>query len=66
MTQGSSGGHLARAVLEAVCFQTREILDSMQKDSGIALNKLQVDGGMTMNNTLMQLQADLSGVPVGK
>lgn len=66
LTQGSTGAHLARAVLEAVCFQTREILDSMQKDSGIALNKLQVDGGMTCNNTLMQLQADIAGVPVGK
>lgn len=66
MTQGSTGAHLARAVLEAVCFQTREILDSMQKDSGIVLNKLQVDGGMTSNNTLLQLQADLAGVPVGR
>ncbi|XP_068207343.1 glycerol kinase-like [Palaemon carinicauda] len=64
LTQGSTGAHLARAVLEAVCFQTREILDSMQKDSGIILNKLQVDGGMTSNNTLLQLQADLAGVPV--
>ncbi|XP_069164684.1 glycerol kinase isoform X2 [Procambarus clarkii] len=66
LTQGSTGAHLARAVLEAVCFQTREILDSMQKDSGIALNKLQVDGGMTCNNTLMQLQADIAGVPVAR
>lgn len=66
MTQGSTGAHLARAVLEAVCFQTREILDAMQKDSGITVNKLQVDGGMTGNNILMQLQADIAGVPVGK
>lgn len=66
LTQGSTGAHLARAALEAVCFQTREILDSMQKDSGIVLNKLQVDGGMTGNNTLLQLQADIAGVPVGK
>lgn len=66
LTQGSTGAHLARAVLEAVCFQTREILDAMQKDSGITLSKLQVDGGMTCNNILMQLQADIAGVPVGK
>lgn len=66
LTQASTSAHLARAVLEAVCFQTREILDAMQKDSGITLNKLQVDGGMTCNNTLMQLQADIAGVPVGK
>ncbi|XP_063868521.1 glycerol kinase-like isoform X3 [Scylla paramamosain] len=65
LTQASTSAHLARAVLEAVCFQTREILDAMQKDSGITLNKLQVDGGMTCNNTLMQLQADIAGVPVG-
>ncbi|MPC32105.1 Glycerol kinase [Portunus trituberculatus] len=64
LTQASTSAHLARAVLEAVCFQTREILDAMQKDSGITLNKLQVDGGMTCNNTLMQLQADIAGVPV--
>ncbi|XP_050703171.1 glycerol kinase-like isoform X2 [Eriocheir sinensis] len=66
LTQGSTGAHLARAVLEAVCFQTREILDAMQKDSGITLNKLQVDGGMTGNNILMQLQADIAGVPVAR
>lgn len=66
LTQGSTGAHLARAALEAVCFQTREILDSMQKDSGIVLNKLQVDGGMTGNNTLLQLQADIAGVPVAR
>uniref|UniRef100_A0A0P4WJA2 Probable glycerol kinase n=1 Tax=Scylla olivacea TaxID=85551 RepID=A0A0P4WJA2_SCYOL len=66
LTQASTSAHLARAVLEAVCFQTREILDAMQKDSGITLNKLQVDGGMTCNNTLMQLQADIAGVPVAR
>ncbi|KAK7086368.1 hypothetical protein SK128_004638 [Halocaridina rubra] len=64
LTQASTGAHIARAALEAVCFQTREILESMQKDSGIKLNRLQVDGGMARNNTLLQLQADLAGVPV--
>ena len=66
MTQGTTGAHLSRAVLEAVCFQTREILDAMQKDSGITISRLLVDGGMTSNNTLLQLQADIAGVPVGK
>lgn len=65
LTQHTTGAHFARAALEAVCFQTREILSAMEKDSGIAISKLLVDGGMTSNNTLLQLQADLSGVPVG-
>ncbi|KAF6028050.1 GK [Bugula neritina] len=56
--------HITRAALEAVCFQTREILDAMNKDSGIPLTSLQVDGGMTQNSLLMQLQADLVGIPV--
>ncbi|MCL4125198.1 UNVERIFIED_CONTAM: hypothetical protein GTU68_062180, partial [Idotea baltica] len=64
LTQHTTGAHLARAALEAVCFQTREILTAMQKDSGIAISKLLVDGGMTVNDTLLQLQADLAGVPV--
>ncbi|KAB7502631.1 Glycerol kinase [Armadillidium nasatum] len=64
LTQHTTGAHFARAALEAVCFQTREILSAMEKDSGIAISKLLVDGGMTSNNTLLQLQADLSGVPV--
>lgn len=50
--------------MEAVCFQTRDILEAMNKDCGIPLAKLRVDGKMTTNNLLMQLQADISGVPV--
>ncbi|KAF2354130.1 Glycerol kinase [Trinorchestia longiramus] len=64
ITQGTTSSHIARAALEAVCFQTREILDAMQKDSGITITKLLVDGGMTANDLLLQLQADLAGVPV--
>ncbi|KAJ8034355.1 Glycerol kinase 3 [Holothuria leucospilota] len=64
LTQFSNKAHIARAVLEAVCFQTREILDAMNQDSGIRLTKLQVDGGMTANNLLMQIQADLLNIPV--
>ena len=56
--------HLARATLEAICFQTRAVLDAMTKDSGVRLALLKVDGGATVNNLLMQLQADILGVPV--
>jgi glycerol kinase len=57
-------GHLARATLEAICYQTRDVLDAMVKDSGVSLEVLKVDGGATVNDTLMQLQADILGVPV--
>jgi glycerol kinase len=56
--------HLARATLEAICFQTRDVLDAMTRDSGVRLEVLKVDGGATVNNLLMQLQADILGVPV--
>jgi glycerol kinase len=56
--------HLARATLEAICFQTRAVLDAMVRDSGVRLEVLKVDGGATVNNLLMQLQADILGVPV--
>jgi glycerol kinase len=56
--------HLARATLEAICFQTRDVLDAMVADSGVRLELLKVDGGATVNDTLMQLQADILGVPV--
>ncbi|OBS83550.1 hypothetical protein A6R68_22460, partial [Neotoma lepida] len=58
--------HIAFAALEAVCFQTREILDAMNRDCGIPLSHLQVDGGMTNNKILMQLQADILRIPVVK
>jgi glycerol kinase len=56
--------HLARAALEAICFQTRAVLEAMAQDSGVRLDVLKVDGGATVNNLLMQLQADILGVPV--
>ena len=56
--------HLARAALEAICFQTRDVIDAMVRDSGVRLAVLKVDGGATVNNLLMQLQADILGVPV--
>jgi glycerol kinase len=58
--------HLARATLEAVCYQSRDVVDAMNADSGVNLEVLKVDGGMTANDTLMQLQADVLGVPVSK
>ncbi|XP_073801912.1 glycerol kinase isoform X2 [Danio rerio] len=66
LTQFTNRSHLAFAALEAVCFQTREILDAMNQDSGINLSQLQVDGGMTSNRLLMQLQADILCIPVVK
>ncbi len=64
LTRYITKGHIARAVLEATAYQTREVLDAMNKDSGVDLTALKVDGGMVFNNTLMQFQADLLGVPV--
>ncbi|XP_028617864.1 glycerol kinase-like [Grammomys surdaster] len=66
LTQFTNKFHIAFAALEAVCFQTREILDAMNSDCGIPLTHLQVDGGMTANKILMQLQADILCIPVMK
>ncbi|XP_004416415.1 PREDICTED: glycerol kinase isoform X10 [Odobenus rosmarus divergens] len=66
LTQFTNKCHIAFAALEAVCFQTREILDAMNRDCGIPLSHLQVDGGMTNNKILMQLQADILYIPVVK
>jgi glycerol kinase len=64
LTRGTTRAHLARATLEAVCLQTRDVLNAMQRDSGIAIETLRIDGGMVVNNLLCQLQADLLGVRV--
>jgi glycerol kinase len=64
LSRFNTKAHLARATLEAICFQTRAVLDAMVQDSGVRLEVLKVDGGATVNNTLMQLQADILGVPV--
>jgi glycerol kinase len=64
LTRYVNRGHLARAVLEATAFQTREVVDAMHSDSGVDLESLKVDGGMVGNDLLMQFQADLLGVPV--
>jgi glycerol kinase len=64
LTRGTSRAHIARAALESIAFQSAEVLDAMQKDSGRTLTELRVDGGATANDLLMQFQADLLGVPV--
>jgi glycerol kinase len=64
MTRYVNKGHIARAVLEATAYQTREVLDAMEKDSGVRLTALKVDGGMVFNELLMQFQADILDVPV--
>jgi glycerol kinase len=64
MTRYVNRGHIARAALEATAYQTREVLEAMEKDSGVQLTSLKVDGGMVFNELLMQFQADLLNVPV--
>jgi glycerol kinase len=64
LTAYANRGHLARAVLEATAYQTREVLEAMEKDSGTALGELRVDGGMVGNELLMQFQSDILNVPV--
>ena len=64
ITRGTTAGHLARAALESIAYQVADLLAAMAADAGIALKELRVDGGAAANNTLMQFQADLLGVPV--
>jgi len=59
-----NAGHIARATLEATAYQSREVVEAMDADSGVKLESLKVDGGMVVNDLLMQFQADLLGVPV--
>jgi glycerol kinase len=64
LTRFSTAGHIARAALEAVAFQTMDVVRAMEQDSGVAMTSLRVDGGMVVNQTLMQFQADMLNVPV--
>jgi glycerol kinase len=64
LTRYANRGHIARAALEAVAYQTRDVLEAMEKDSGIPIKELRVDGGMVANELLMQFQADQLGVAV--
>jgi glycerol kinase len=64
LTRGTTRAHIARAALESIAFQSAELLEAMQKDSGERMSELRVDGGAAANDLLMQFQADLLGVPV--
>ena len=64
LTHGSSRAHIARAALESIAYQSADVLEAMQKDSGENLSELRVDGGAAVNDLLMQFQADILGVPV--
>ena len=64
LTRGSTAAHIARAALESIAYQSMDVLTAMQADTGLPLTQLRVDGGASMNNLLMQFQADILGVPV--
>jgi glycerol kinase len=64
LTRGTTAGHVARATLESMAFQSADLVHAMERDAGTLLQELRVDGGASVNNGLMQFQADLLGVPV--
>ncbi|MEH1123910.1 glycerol kinase GlpK [Micromonospora sp. CPCC 206061] len=66
LSRYNTNAHLARATLEAICYQSRDVTEAMAKDSGVRLDVLKVDGGVTANRLCMQLQADILGVPVSR
>jgi glycerol kinase len=66
LSRFNTGAHIARATLESICYQSRDVVDAMAQDSGVRLDVLKVDGGITANNLCMQIQADVLGVPVSR
>jgi glycerol kinase len=66
LTRGSNRASIVRATLESLAYQTRDVVDSMEQDSGIRLRELRVDGGAAKNDWLMQFQADILGLPVAR
>ncbi|MEO3808229.1 glycerol kinase GlpK [Sphaerisporangium sp. B11E5] len=66
LSRYNTSAHIARATLEAICYQTRDVVDAMRADSGVELDVLRVDGGVTANDLCMQIQADILGVPVSR
>ncbi|MGW4122078.1 glycerol kinase GlpK [Nocardia sp. NPDC004711] len=66
LSRFSNNAHIARATLESICYQTRDVVEAMQQDSGVRLDTLRVDGGVTTNELAMQIQADFLGVPVSR
>jgi len=66
LSRFNTGAHIARATLESICYQSRDVVEAMAQDSGVTLDVLKVDGGITVNNLCMQMQADVLGVPVSR
>ena len=66
LSRYNTNAHIARAALEAICYQSRDVVDAMEKDSGVHLDVLKVDGGVTANDLCMQIQADVLGVEVSR
>jgi glycerol kinase len=66
LSRFNTNAHLARATLESIAYQTRDVVEAMEQDSGVRLDVLRVDGGVTANELAMQIQADVLGVPVSK
>jgi glycerol kinase len=66
LSRFNTDAHIARATLESICYQSRDVVDAMAQDSGVTLDVLKVDGGITANSLCMQIQADVLGVPVSR
>ncbi|MEV0720190.1 glycerol kinase GlpK [Asanoa sp. NPDC050611] len=66
LSRFNTAGHIARATLESICYQSKDVVEAAQKDSGVTLDILKVDGGITANDLAMQMQADILGVPVSR
>jgi glycerol kinase len=66
LSRYNTNAHVARATLESICYQTRDVVEAMRQDSGVTLDVLRVDGGVTANELCMELQSDILGVPVSK
>jgi len=66
ITRGTTRAHIARAALEAIALQVADVLDAMREDAGLTITELRVDGGASANNLLMQIQADLCGIPIAR
>ena len=66
LSRFNTGAHIARATLEAICYQSKDVADAMEQDAGVPLDVLRVDGGVTANELCMQIQADVLGVPVSR
>lgn len=66
LTMETDRRHIIRAAIEAVCYQTKDVLDAIKQDCGLELTQLKVDGGMVKNNLMLQFQADISGIDIGE